>query len=119
MTIHVNPVGFDADQSLISFIQKKIQKTETFYDRIIDCEVYLKLDKGESNKFKEKCIEIKLNVPGNSIFVKECGTSFEEATDLAVDVLSRQVKKHKQKTNGSKHTPPVVVVDPALEEIDE
>lgn len=116
MNILVNSVGFTADLSLVDFVKRKITKVETFYDRIIDGEVFLKLDKGDNVKFQKKFIEIKLNVPGNSIFVKESGTTFEEATDIAVEVLSRQVKKHKQKTNGSKHVPVANAVDPVFEE---
>lgn len=116
MNIQVNAVGFTADLSLVDFIKRKISKVETFYDRITDGEVYLKLDKGDNNRFQKKFIEVKLNVPGTSIFVKESGTTFEEATDIAVEVLSRQVKRHKQKTNGSKHVPVATVIDPAFEE---
>lgn len=97
MKLQVNAVHFTADASLLDFVQKKMQKVETFYDRITSGEVYLKLDKGDSSKFQKKYIEVKLNVPGNTIFVKESGTTFEEATDLVMDVLSRKVKQIKQK----------------------
>ncbi|MFB0945664.1 MAG: putative sigma-54 modulation protein [Spirosomataceae bacterium] len=119
MNILVNAVGFTADLSLVDFIKRKLQKVEKFYDRIVDGEVYLKLDKGDNSRFQKKHIEIKLNVPGNSIIVKESGTTFEEATDIAVEVLSRQVKRHKQKTNGSKHVPVASAIDPAFEEDEE
>lgn len=118
MNILVNAVGFTADLSLVDFVKRKIKKVETFYDRIIDGEVYLKLDKGDSNRFQKKSIEVKLNVPGGSIFVKEEGTTFEEATDIAVEVLSRQVKKHKQKEKGKKHVGSATVIDPVFEEVD-
>lgn len=111
MNILVNAVGFTADLSLVDFIQRKIKKVETFYDRIIDGEVYLKLEKGDSNRFHKKFIEVKLNVPGGSIFVKEEGTTFEEATDIAVEVLSRQVKRHKEKEKGKKHVSDASFVD--------
>lgn len=116
MNILVNAVGFTADLSLVDFIKRKIAKVETFYDRITDGEVYLKLDKGDSNRFQKKSIEIKLNVPGGSIFVKEEGTTFEEATDIAVEVLSRQVKRYKQKEKGKKHVASANVIDPVFED---
>jgi len=43
--------------------------------------------------------EIKLSVPGNDIFAKKQCKTFEEATDLAVEALRRQLKKHKEKLN--------------------
>ncbi|UBM58321.1 ribosome-associated translation inhibitor RaiA [Marinilongibacter aquaticus] len=119
MKLTVNAVHFNADQSLMDFIQKKLNKLETFYDRIIDGDVYLRLEKGEKTKVQKKLIEVKLNVPGNSIFVKEEGSSFEEATDLALDVLTRKVKRFKQKLNDhnrSKSEMPVNSTEEVLED---
>ena len=36
-------------------------------------------------------------LPGNQIFAKEKCKSFEEATDLAIESLRKQIEKHKQK----------------------
>lgn len=100
MKVQINAVGFTADNSLTEFLQRKLNKLDTFYDRIIDSEVYLKLDKGEKLNTHKKRIEFKVNLPGDSIVVKETGTTFEEATDIAMDVLTRKVKQFKEKTNG-------------------
>jgi putative sigma-54 modulation protein len=108
MKVQVNAVHFTADASLIDFVQKKMQKVETFYDRITSGEVYLKLDKGDNNRFQKKFIEVKLNVPGSTLFVKEEGTTFEEATDIAMDVLARKVIRFKEKANGIKHDKPEI-----------
>lgn len=103
MKIIVQSVHFDIDPKLQGFIQHKLDKLETFYDRIIGAEVFLKLDKGDSSKVHTKHIEIKLNVPGQTIFAEEKATTFEEATDLALDVLKRQIKKFKNKKNEIEH----------------
>ncbi|MGL4631689.1 MAG: HPF/RaiA family ribosome-associated protein [Leadbetterella sp.] len=97
MRIQVNAVHFSADQSLILFIQRKLSKLETFYDRILGGEVFLKLDKGDKKDTHIKQIEVKLNVPGNTIFVKESANSFEEALDMALEALTRKVKQFKEK----------------------
>ncbi|MEM7548768.1 MAG: ribosome-associated translation inhibitor RaiA [Bacteroidota bacterium] len=95
MKLQMHSIHFDADQKLISFIQKRTDKLETFYDRIIDGEVFLRLEKNvhEGNKV----VEIKLNIPGNQFFAKEQSKSFEAATDEAVEALRRQLKKYKEK----------------------
>lgn len=95
MKLQTHSVHFDADQKLIDFIQKKANKLETFYDRIIDGEVFLKLENGEA--IDNKIVEIKLNIPGNQLFVKEQESSFEAATDKAVGALKKQLQKHKDK----------------------
>ena len=99
MKLQMHSVHFTADQSLLDFIQRKVDKLETFYDRITGGEVYLRLDKGEARK--NKIVEIKLFVPGGSIFAKEQAPSFEAATDSATEALRRQVKKHKDKERGN------------------
>lgn len=95
MKIRVQSIHFTADQKLLDFIQKKVDKLETFFDQIVDAEVFLKLDKAENAE--NKITEIKINLPGNTIFAKEQCSSFEEATDKVVDHLEKQIKKHKDK----------------------
>jgi putative sigma-54 modulation protein len=97
MKLQTHSVHFDADQKLIDFIQKKANKLETFYDRIIDGEVFLKLESGEA--IENKIVEIKLNIPGNQLFAKEQESSFEAATDKAINALKKQLLKHKEKTS--------------------
>jgi len=116
MKVHVNAVHFTADNGLVEFIQKKLNKLETFYDRIISSEVFLRLDKGDKANTHIKQIEIKLNVPGSTLFVSEKGSTFEEATDLALDVLSRQVKRFKQKQQDVSHDRPQVTAPLEVEE---
>jgi len=95
MKITVQSIHFTADQKLLNFIQKKVDKLETFYDHIISGEVYLKLENVEDEA--NKITEIKLMLPGNQMFAKEKCKSFEEATDLVVESLRKQIEKHKQK----------------------
>lgn len=95
MKLQMHSIHFDADTTLIDFIQKKADKLEKFFDRIIDGEVFMRLEKNESNE--NKMIEIKLNIPGNQLFAKQKGKTFEAATDEAVESLRRQLKKHKEK----------------------
>lgn len=96
MKLQMHSIHFDADQKLINFIQRKTDKLETFYDRIVDGEVYLRLDKGEHSR-ENKVVEIKVNVPGGVLFAKELSTTFESATDLAIESLKAQIKKRKDK----------------------
>ena len=93
MKITVQSIHFTADKGLLEFIQKKADKLDTFYDNIINGEVYLKLENVEDEA--NKITEIKLKIPGNVIFAKEQCKTFEEATDLAIESLRKQIAKHK------------------------
>lgn len=97
MRLQMHAIHFDADPKLLEFIQKKLEKLETFYDRITGGEVYLRLDKSESSKVKDKILEVKIKVPNAELFVKERGKTFEETTDLALEALKIQIKKYKSK----------------------
>lgn len=94
MKLQVHSVHFHADVKLIDFIQKKVDKLETFYDRLVNGEVFLRLN---NEGIQNKTVEIKVNVPGSQFFAKEQARSFEEATDMATEALRNQLKKFKTK----------------------
>ncbi|HEU5146640.1 MAG TPA: ribosome-associated translation inhibitor RaiA [Chryseosolibacter sp.] len=99
MKLQVHSIHFDADQKLVKYIQKKVDKLETFYDRLVDGEVFLRLNnEGTDNK----TVEIKIRVPGGQIFAIEKARSFEAATDIATDALRMQLKKFKAKLRNKK-----------------
>jgi putative sigma-54 modulation protein len=92
MKLQVQSIHFDADVKLINFIQRKVDKLETFYDRLVDGEVFLRLN---NEGIENKTVEIKLNVPGTQLFAVEKAKSFEAAADLATEALRNQLKKFK------------------------
>ena len=96
MKLHMQSVHFDADNKLLEFIEKKVNKLETYYDRIIDGDVFLRLDKGDEKGLK-KIVEVKLNIPGQTLFSKQESTTFEAAADEAMEALKKQLQKYKDK----------------------
>lgn len=94
MKVQIQSLHFDADTKLIDFIQKKLDKLDTFYDRTIDAEVILRLN---NEGIENKTVEIKLNVPGEQLFAQKTNGSFEAATDHCTEALRRQIKRHKEK----------------------
>ena len=95
MNCTVHSIHFDADKELLNFVEGKADKLTQYHDKIIGTEVFLKLDKNQTND--NKVAEIKVAVPGRELFAKKQCKTFEEATDLAVDALKRQIKKYKAK----------------------
>jgi putative sigma-54 modulation protein len=95
MKLQIHSVHFDADKSLTDFVQEKLNKLETFFDRIVEGEVFLKHD--NNNPITNKIVEVKLFVPGSTLFSKEEASSFEIATDRVLDSMSKQLKKYKEK----------------------
>ncbi|NLR60809.1 putative sigma-54 modulation protein [Chitinophaga polysaccharea] len=96
MNVQIQTVHFDADAKLIDHVNKKIQKLNTFYDRIVSVDVFLKLD-NIAHQVKDKIAEIRVRIPRQDLFVKHESKSFEESFDLAYDSLVNQVKRTKEK----------------------
>lgn len=96
MKLQVQSIHFDADSSLLDYIQEKCDKLDHFFDRIIDGQVYLKVER--EHKPNNKSVEIKINVPNESLLASQVGvSSFEEGVDLCKDNLKRQLKRYKEK----------------------
>ena len=99
MKLQMHSIHFEADTQLNDFIQQKVDKLETFYDRMVDGEVFLRLN---NEGIENKTVEIKLRLPGNQLFAIEKAKSFEAATDLAADALRMQLKKFKTKVKNGR-----------------
>jgi putative sigma-54 modulation protein len=95
MELKVQSIHFDADIKLEDFIKERVNKLSQFFDNIVSGEVYLRLDKSKDNE--NKVVEIKLILPGREVFSKRQCRTFEEATDLSVEALRRQIRKYKGK----------------------
>ncbi|WP_298519297.1 ribosome-associated translation inhibitor RaiA [uncultured Kordia sp.] len=95
MKVNMQSVNFTVDRKLVDFIQRKMDKLETYYDKIIDADVYLKV---ENTSAKEnKIADVRVNIPGDDLMVKKQCRSFEEAIDEVTSTLQRALLKRKEK----------------------
>lgn len=97
MNVKIHSIHFDTDEKLESFIHKKLKKVDSIITHIVDAQVTLKLDHNNGT-IKDKIAEIKIRIPGKTLFAEERSRLFEESVELATDSIVRQVKKHKDKT---------------------
>ncbi len=95
MTINLQTVNFNAKDGLEEYVERKLNKLEQYYDKIIAVQVNLRVENipEKENKF----VDIKLEVPGDDIMVKKSGQSFEECIDLSVDTLKKLIIRKKEK----------------------
>lgn len=96
MQIDVQSIHFTADSKLVEYAEKKVGKLETYFDRIMKCDVYFKLENGNA-QIKDKVAEIRLQIAGGDLFAKNINKSFEESVDECVEDLRRQIMKRKEK----------------------
>ncbi len=95
MKVNINSVHFKTDKKLDSFINEKVEKLATIYNGVIGSDVILKLSNNGSHE--NKIAEIRLKIKGYDLFAKKRSKSFEEAIDITIEALRRQLKKHKEK----------------------
>lgn len=102
MKVNLQSVNFTVDGKLVDFIQKRLDKLEHFYDKVICADVYLKVQK--TSQKENKIVEVKVSVPGDEFMVKKQGKTFEEGIDAAASSLERVLVKRKEKLSsvGSK-----------------
>jgi putative sigma-54 modulation protein len=96
MNVNIQSVHFEADSKLIGYVKRKLEKLSNFNDRIIQVNVFLKLDNVVHN-IKDKIAEIRVHVPRHNFFVKSTSKSFEESFDDALDSMVAQIKRNKEK----------------------
>lgn len=94
MNVKIQSLKFDADQKLINFIETKLEKLQKLAEVIINADVTMRLEK--DNEHGNKVVVIALEVPGEKLVAEKQCKSFEEAIDLCIDALKKQLNKHKE-----------------------
>lgn len=93
MDVIIQSLGFTAGESLENFIREKVNSLKS--DNIVRANVVLY--KGPSGNPESDYCEIRLEVPGNDLFVKRHSQHFETCVNECVYVLALQIKKNKDK----------------------
>jgi putative sigma-54 modulation protein len=96
MDVKIQTVHFNADEKLVELITKKVDKLNTFHDRITKVDVFLKLD-NIVHTIKDKIVELRVHVPRHDFFVKASSKSFEESFENALTSMVNQLKRRKDR----------------------
>ncbi len=98
MDIKINSVRFNASTKLEEFVTTKVEKLVKKNENITGAEVFLRLEKNQNSE--NKISEIRLLVPKSELFARKQAKTFEEATDLTVEALRRQLIRYKETLRG-------------------
>src|SRR5919199_1907024 len=102
MDVIIQSLGFKASEALEDFVREKLNKL-TPGDRIVRANIIL--FQGPERATKNDYCEIRLEVPGNDLFVKESHPEFEQAIDEAVNKLQGMLRKAKKKNVDRRNNP--------------
>lgn len=94
MDIIIQSIGFTASQELETFVHEKLDKFNK-ESTIIRANVALSIG-AEADPNRYSC-EIRLEVPGNDLFIKKNADTFEKAIVSATDALQRSRRRAKEK----------------------
>jgi len=94
MDVIIQSLGFKASDDLENYIHEKLGKLKPS-DHIIRANVVL--FQGPDRATPNDYCEIRLEVPGPDLFVKEHAAYFEQAVDEAVNKLQTMIRKKKEK----------------------
>lgn len=96
MDLRIQAIHFDATEKLEGFISKKVDRLVRHYADITAVDVTLKVVKPETAMNKNAVI--KVVVPQQAdIVADKTADSFEEAVDLALEAIERQLSRRKDK----------------------
>lgn len=107
MDIIIQSLGFNAGESLENFIREKVNTLKS--DNIVRANVTLY--KGPSGNPESDYCEIRLEVPGNDLFVKKNSQYFESSINECVEVLSLQINKNKDKYSYARKADKTIIED--------
>lgn len=96
MTTKIQAIHFDISEALTAFINKKADRLARRYPDITLTDVTLKVVKPETSMNKEALVRV--TAPGHDdIVATKVADTFEEAVDLCLEALDRQLEKRKGK----------------------
>lgn len=96
MEITIRANHFEMAEKLEAFTNKKLEKLARRFDNMSDVEVNYKLIKPEAAMNKEA--GVKISVPNQpDVFASKTADTFEEALDLALEAVERQLEKNKER----------------------
>ena len=95
MKVEIQSVKFDADKKLVDFIQAKMNKMDRFVENALSSQVTLKIDKDDEQG--NKVAVVKIDVAGGELLAERRCKSFEEAIDLCLEAIKKQIDNYKEK----------------------
>jgi putative sigma-54 modulation protein len=95
--------GFAVDDEIRARIEKKFAKVSRQVSPLAQLEVELKEERNPSIRESEVA-EVTLHLKGATLRARERSTDMGHSVNLVAEDLARQVKRHRDKRRGRRHT---------------
>ena len=96
MDINIKAIHFDITEKLTAFINKKVERIVRRFPSVSTVDISLKVVKPETALNKQAIV--RLTVPQlEEMVADKTADTFEEAIDVALDAIEKQLEKAKNK----------------------
>lgn len=98
MNLNVTGQHFEVTSAIRQYIVEKMGRIARHFDHVIDINVVLKVEKQRQH------IEANIHVQGKDLFAEATQEDMYAAIDELIDMLDRQVIKHKERLTDHRQT---------------
>lgn len=98
MNLHMTGHHLEITPALRDYALSKMDRINRHFDHVIDVNMIMTVD-----KLRQK-VEANVHLSGKDIFAESIDEDMYAAIDLLVDKLDRQIIKHKEKFQVSRHS---------------
>ena len=96
MDVRIQAIHFEIADRLTDFVNKKADRLARRYPALTVFDFTLKLVKPETANNKEAVVKV-VDPGHDEVVATKVADSFEEAVDLAIEAVERQLEKRKEK----------------------
>jgi putative sigma-54 modulation protein len=101
MNVTVTGQHMEVTPAIRQYVVDKFERISRHFDHVIDVAVVLNVEK------LRKHVEANVHVQGKDLFAETTHEDMYAAIDALVDILDRQVIRHKEKRNEHRNQPPL------------
>ena len=102
MNLTISGHHLEVTPSLKEYVLTKLDRVTRHFDQVVDINVLLSVEKLKEKERRQRA-EITLHVKGKDIFVEYAHEDLYAAIDQVMDMLDRQVCRHKDRLQNHHH----------------
>jgi putative sigma-54 modulation protein len=102
MNLTISGHHLEVTPSLKEYVLTKLDRVTRHFDQVVDINVLLAVEKLKEKERRQRA-EVTLHVKGKDIFVEYAHEDLYAAIDQVMDMLDRQVCRHKDRLQNHHH----------------
>jgi putative sigma-54 modulation protein len=105
MNLTISGHHLEVTPALRGYVTQKLDRITRHFDQVVDVRVLLSVEKQKEKEGRQRA-ECNIHVKGSDLFAECAHEDLYAAVDELVDILDRQVVKHKTRLQDHHHVSP-------------